>query len=287
MNDQLPPPPLSYWVRRSRYLLPGLTSPEAAPLAQSLGQFWDKSWLLPSPFAGAQTQSPSALPPSRSLLDSWNPSSLLGLLRPIGADAGFSPRSVEDDSIARANGSLLPYFNRGEGVADKELTSAETGIGTAENQDWRRDQSAFGIPGPESGNDARVLSDIAPENNWIPGAQYAGDGHHHVPRAVYRKLPVPAETKKVFEGATTGPLPLYRWHEYDALHRAYNDAVEEVINRFMQEQNIKPHQMTPDQARSVLGAVAESEEPRIRAYREMLKRMWMFYRLRTGGRGNE
>jgi hypothetical protein len=55
----------------------------------------------------------------------------------------------------------------------------------------------------------------------------------------------------------------------------------------MRENNIKPEEMTPDQARAVLKATAESEEPRIRTYREMIKRMWMFYRLRSGARGNE
>jgi len=53
----------------------------------------------------------------------------------------------------------------------------------------------------------------------------------------------------------------------------------------MQDNSIKPEQMTPDQARSVLKAIAESEGPRIRVYGEMLKRMRMFYRLRSGVRG--
>jgi len=59
------------------------------------------------------------------------------------------------------------------------------------------------------------------------------------------------------------------------------------MDRYIQEHNIKPEQMTPDQARSVLKAIADSEEPRIRVYREMIKRMWMFYRLRSGARGSE
>jgi hypothetical protein len=80
---------------------------------------------------------------------------------------------------------------------------------------------------------------------------------------------------------------LLGWHQNDKLHRAYNDAVEELIYGFMQDNNIKPDQMTPDQARSILKAIAESEEPRIRAYRDMLRKMWMLYRLRTGGRGTE
>ena len=59
------------------------------------------------------------------------------------------------------------------------------------------------------------------------------------------------------------------------------------MDRFMQDDSIKPEQMTPDQARSVLKAIAESADPRIRVYGEMLKRMRMFYRLRSGARGTD
>jgi hypothetical protein len=114
--------------------------------------------------------------------------------------------------------------------------------------------------GPNSGHAlsaSEVLSDVPPDNYWIPGGQYAGEGHHHNPRAIYGKLPLPEETRKVFDKAITGQLPLHRWHQNDALHRAYSNAVEELMDRSMQEHNIKPEQMTPDQARSVLKAIAD------------------------------
>jgi hypothetical protein len=138
--------------------------------------------------------------------------------------------------------------------------------------------------------DQRILSDVVPDNDWIPGAQYAGDGHHHVPRANYRNLPLPPETRNIFDKATTGQLYLKldgRGHEYDAFHREYSKATEELLAQFMREHSIKPEAMTPDQARSVLRAVAESEDPRIRYYREFIRRLQMFYRLRSGGRGSE
>jgi len=68
---------------------------------------------------------------------------------------------------------------------------------------------------------------------------------------------------------------------------AHSKAVGELMDRFIQDNSIKAEQMTPDQARSVLKAIAESEDPRIRVYGEMLKRMRMFCRLRSGARGNE
>jgi hypothetical protein len=136
-------------------------------------------------------------------------------------------------------------------------------------------------------SDPEIISDVSPDNKWILHAQYAAEGHHHNPRAVYEKFPLPPETRRVFEKATTGPLPIRRWHENDALHRAYSKAVGELMDRFIQANSIKVEQMTPDQARSLLKAIAESEDPRIRVYGEMLKRMRMFYRLRSGARGNE
>jgi hypothetical protein len=67
----------------------------------------------------------------------------------------------------------------------------------------------------------------------------------------------------------------------------YNDAVGELMSRFMKEHDIKAEQMTPDHARAVLKAIAESDEPRIRIYRSMLQLMGRLYRLRSGARGNE
>jgi hypothetical protein len=93
------------------------------------------------------------------------------------------------------------------------------------------------------------------------------------------------------ESATSGLLYLgvdKRRHEYDNFHQQYNRATEELLKRFMGEQNIgEPEQMTPDHARAVLKAIAESDDPRIRLYREFIRRLRMFYRLRTGGRGSE
>jgi len=183
------------------------------------------------------------------------------------------------------------YLLQMPAAADWEALPTSAGAGAAELSPEPWSQSPWSAPAGKPDNGAwlngdgevrsasEVLSDVLPNNYWIAGAQYAGEGHHHNPRAIYGKLPLPEETRKVFDKATTGQLPLYRWHQNDALHRAYSKAVEELMERYMQEHNIKPEQMTPDQARSVLKAIADSEEPRIRVYRKMIKRMWMFYRL--------
>jgi len=139
----------------------------------------------------------------------------------------------------------------------------------------------------EISDDPRILSDVTPDNEWIPGAAYAGVGHHYVPRAIFAKYKFPEETRKVFDAATTGQLPFHGWHRYDELHRVYSSAIDDLLKGFMAEHGIAEQQMTPDHARAVLRAVAESDEPRIRAYRAMLQHMGRLYRLRMGVRGSE
>ncbi|MGH6672019.1 MAG: hypothetical protein ACRECV_08605 [Xanthobacteraceae bacterium] len=56
--------------------------------------------------------------------------------------------------------------------------------------------------GAVAAGDSEIVSD-ALDTDWIPGAQYAAEGHHWVPRAVYGKYPLQPETKKVFEKAPT------------------------------------------------------------------------------------
>lgn len=146
-------------------------------------------------------------------------------------------------------------------------------------------QSSSGGDGQQSR--FQILSDETPDNYWIPGADYAGVGHHHIPREVFRKLPLPEETRKVFEKATTGPLPFNGWHRYDELHRLYSAAAKDLVNNFMQERSITAQQMTPDRARLVLEAIAGSKDPRIEVYRAMLQHMGRLYRLRSGARGSE
>jgi hypothetical protein len=117
---------------------------------------------------------------------------------------------------------------------EREAVPMYGGAGAAELSADPTSQSPWSAPAgnpgdgawPSSGSALEVLSDAPPPNYWIPGAQYAGEGHHHNPRAIYGKLPLPEETRKVFDKATTGQLPLHRWHQNDALHRAYSKAIQ-------------------------------------------------------------
>jgi|GEM_PF-4074833 len=101
-------------------------------------------------------------------------------------------------------------------------------------------------------------------------------GHHFVPRAVYKDLPLKLETKKVFDDARTGPLKGGR-HGWDADHDAYNQAAADALKKFLTGNGIEPQDMTPEQALRFVFYIIGSNDPRIhdlnlRLYRrEMLR----------------
>jgi len=142
-------------------------------------------------------------------------------------------------------------------------------------------------------NDPRILSDAIPDNNWIPGADYAGAGHHYFPKASWRDLPLPAETRKVFDKAVSGPLAPKVWskrsnkwlrHTYDEAHREYSAAVDELFRNYTRRRHIRSRRMTPEQAEKFIEAIHNSSDPRIRRYNAMIKILRQLYR---GGRGND
>jgi len=142
---------------------------------------------------------------------------------------------------------------------------------------------------PRAQTSTETLSDFTPDNLWIPGADYAADGHHTFPRANYRDMR--PETQKVFDEAKTGKLLVRsingRRHEFDEFHRQYNAATDDLKKSFMKENNIvDEYDLTPDHARAVLKAVDESQDPRILTYRNFIRLFRLFPWLRSG-RGTE
>jgi hypothetical protein len=142
-------------------------------------------------------------------------------------------------------------------------------------------------------NDPRILSDATPDNEWIPGADYAGVGHHFFPKAKWRHLPLPAETRKVFDRAVSGPLAPKVWsernkkwlqHTYDEAHREYSDAVDELFHSYTRRHHIRSRRMTPEQAEKFIEAIHRSPDLRIRRYNAMIKILRLLYR---AGRGND
>lgn len=144
-------------------------------------------------------------------------------------------------------------------------------------------------------NDPRVLSDATPDNDWIPGADYAAVGHHWVPRQFYLRHPFSREVRKIFREETSGQLSTRVWsahnqqwltHVYDDAHRQYNAGVDELVTRYMRERGIAAQQMTPEQAREVVEAIHRSTDPRIEGYNRRIRTMRRFFRL-YGPRGSE
>lgn len=114
-------------------------------------------------------------------------------------------------------------------------------------------------------------------------------GHHLVPRSVFQKYPLSAETRQVFEGATTGKLYYEGNNTWDRAHRVYRDAVDEHFSDFMQRNGIQPETMTPDQARNLIGEIESSVDPRVRNFNRAIRLREIINRIRSRAifRGNE
>jgi hypothetical protein len=121
--------------------------------------------------------------------------------------------------------------------------------------------------GIESGRWTRLAGPLT----GLPFPEKVG-GHHFVHQSLYNKLPLPAETRKVFDQATSGPLGDSSSNRYDKPHRIYNGAVKELFEKFIANNEIEPSRMTPDQARDFLDHVVKSPDPRIRDFN---KRIYM------------
>ncbi|MEI2678865.1 MAG: RHS repeat-associated core domain-containing protein [Burkholderiaceae bacterium] len=93
-------------------------------------------------------------------------------------------------------------------------------------------------------------------------------GHHYVPRAVWTNEDLSAETRAVFNRATTGPIP--GGHNYGDGHRAYNDAVKEMWEKYKKTNPCE--KMTPADAQRFVDMVRSSQDPRIKQF---LHRIYM------------
>lgn len=141
-------------------------------------------------------------------------------------------------------------------------------------------------------SDRRVVSDADPED-VRPGAVYAANGHHIMPQAIFRKWDLLPETRRVFNSDTTGQLPggttvrtspdgVPLSHGWNIAHREYNEAVRELSTSFMKRNDVDPRNMTPSQARQLLGEVRDSQDPRIRDFNRAMQMLRRVFRFRFG-----
>lgn len=204
---------------------------------------------------------------------------------------------VHEDHVRRRRAEIASLRSELEGI-DRELSKLCRDWPLLVRSDLRKadfDPNEPRVPAghPNGGQwtsegtpagDSEVVSD-APDTNWIPGAQYAADGHHWVPRAVYGKYPLRPETKKVFDKATSGPLADDSVNRWTVEHRKHNEAVDEAFTTYMKKNNINANQMTPEQAQEILRGVKGSFDPRIRTLRMKILRQSLRYFSVFGPRG--
>jgi len=125
---------------------------------------------------------------------------------------------------------------------------------------------------------------------------YRPGGHHEMPEGVHKKWKLRPETQKVFRQSSTGTLGATLriipdavrqgnvWDGDGGLHLAYNQAVEELSNRFLRDHNLRPDasDMIPNHAHALLKLIRESEDPRIRDFNANMRRIQRLRRFRGG-----
>lgn len=68
----------------------------------------------------------------------------------------------------------------------------------------------------------------------------------------------------MFQDAKTGPVP--GGHNFGEGHKEYNKAIQELYERWLQENKIDPATMTKGQAEQFVRAVKSCPDPRIRNF---------------------
>ncbi len=191
-------------------------------------------------------------------------------------------------------GSDQLYFSQGEsetlGFGDETPSSVIDSI------DWTNGHVANEPEDSQRVEVTRIADGGAPILNEFGEPYYRSGGHHEFPKRIYESWDLSPETRQVFQRSTTGRLPIgyvsgpegeTRGHYWDNFHREYTDAVTELSNRFLKENDImETRRMTPDQAMDLLAEIRSSEEPTIRNYNRAMRYISRIFRLGSG-RGNQ
>jgi hypothetical protein len=149
---------------------------------------------------------------------------------------------------------------------------------------------------PKDGNDAksRATPGVDPSNtslNEIPFQKY-GKGHHWVTKKIFTKRNFSNEVKAFFDNARSGALADPKVNHNTEAHRAYNDAVSNLLDEFLKKNSLTEEQMTAAQAEKFVQEVKNSSVPVIRNFvlkinREVLRYGWRYGPWRRGGGGDE
>jgi hypothetical protein len=134
--------------------------------------------------------------------------------------------------------------------------------GNADGGQWTATSNGASVPDANGVEPADASEESEPAEVLLVADR--PKGHHFVNQSLYKNLPLPPETRKVFDEATTGPLTIP--HGWSKEHEQYNRAVKESFDRFIETNKIQPEKMTPDQAKSFVQEVIKSPDPRIRNF---------------------
>lgn len=160
---------------------------------------------------------------------------------------------------------------------------------------YNPDQPRVSAGHPDGGQWTYDDDDEVDEYDWE--VDLAGPGHHWLAKHFYKRYPFSPETERVFRYGTSGPLISRVWSRrrnrwlshgrgWDRPHRTYDDAVENLLKKYMKDRGINSLQMTPAHAREVLDLIQKSDDPHIRPYVQMIHTLRRFQR-RYGGRGGD
>jgi hypothetical protein len=115
----------------------------------------------------------------------------------------------------------------------------------------------------------------------IPFQKY-GRGHHWVTRKIFEKRNFSDEVKTFFDNARSGALADPSVNFNDKEHRAYNEAVNDLLDQNLKKNNITEEQMTLPPAEDFLQEVKTSSVPAIRNFVIRINREVLRYGLRYG-----
>lgn len=104
-------------------------------------------------------------------------------------------------------------------------------------------------------------------------------------RKIFEKRNFSEKVKAFFDDARSGPLADPSANYNTKEHRAYNDAVDELLDKFLKKSNITAKQMTLAQAEEFLQEVMISSVPAIRNFVFKINKEVIRYNMRYGPEG--
>lgn len=116
---------------------------------------------------------------------------------------------------------------------------------------------------------------------FIDSDGLAAVGHHFVPKQVFKNLDLPAEAFDIFNKTTSGKLP--GGHGWSKAHKAYNEAVQQLMESWLKNGNIDPTKMSAKQAEDFLDALSKSNNPAIKNFIKEIEKQAGKKLLKKGG----